>query len=207
MKLDPIDYRILFILQSEGRIPIQELARRARVSVPTIRQRLSKLINKGVIKRFTILLDPKYIAGYHDVFIWIDVKPSEITRVVNKLTRMEEVLGVYRIIGEHDLLLRVAVQSYADLDEFISKKISSIRGILSLRTNMVINVLKDEPSPKLMPGVSLRVYCAVCGKEIEGRPIKRRLDGKEYYLCCSTCASSFDRRTIMSGGVNASLNI
>ncbi len=167
------------------------------MSVPTIRQRLSRLLSEGVIRGFTVLLNPRYISGYHDVFIWINVKPSEITQVVNKLVDMEEVLGVYRIIGEHDLLVRVVVQSYADLDEFISRRLSSIRGILSLRTNMVINVLKDNPGPRLMPGMGLRVYCAVCGKEIDGRPIKRRIDEKEYYLCCSTCASYFDKKTAM----------
>lgn len=197
MKLDSVDYRILIILQREGRVPIQELARKARVSVPTVRQRISKLLREGVIKGFTVLLDPKYITGYHDVFIWINVRPSEISRVASKLTEMDEILGVYRIIGEHDILVRVVAQSYADLDEFISKKLSALKGVTGIKTNMVINVLKDEHGPKLMPGMGVRVYCAICGKEIDGKPIKRKIDEKEYYLCCSMCASSFDNKSVI----------
>ncbi|MEM1979810.1 MAG: Lrp/AsnC ligand binding domain-containing protein [Candidatus Caldarchaeum sp.] len=196
MELDQIDYRILAILQEDGRIPLSKLARKARVSVPTARQRLNRLVKEGVIQRFTILLDPKRVTGY-DIFIGLSVKPSDIAAVVEKLKNVDEVLGVYRTVGEHDLLVRLSVQSYAELDDFIANKLSTLNGIQGIKTNIVVNVVKDEPSPRLKPGTGIRIFCIICGKEIEGRPIKRTIEEREYYLCCNSCAELFDQKAAL----------
>ncbi|MDJ0270777.1 MAG: Lrp/AsnC ligand binding domain-containing protein [Aigarchaeota archaeon] len=196
LELDQIDYRILAILQEDGRISLSNLARKARVSVPTARQRINRLVKEGVIQRFTILLDPKRITGY-DIFIGISAKPADLAAIAEKLKNTEEVLGVYRTVGEHDLLVRLSVQSYAELDDFIAKKLSTLNGIQGIRTNIVVGVLKDEPGPRLKPGAGIRVFCVVCGKEIEGRPIKRTIEEREYYLCCNSCAALFDQKAAL----------
>ncbi len=196
MELDQIDYRILAILQEDGRIPVSKLARKARVSVPTARQRLNRLVKEGVIQRFTILLNPKRVTGY-DIFIGLSVKPSDIAAVVEKLRNIDEVLGVYRTVGEHDLLVRLSVQSYAELDDFIASKLSTLNGIQGIKTNIVVNVVKDEPGPRLKPGTGIRIFCIICGKEIEGRPIKRTIEEHEYYLCCNSCAKLFDQKAAL----------
>lgn len=193
MELDQIDYRILSILQEDGRIPLSELARKARVSVPTARQRVNRLVKEGVIQRFTILLNPKRVTGY-DIFIGISAKPADIGNVVEQLKNIEEVVGLYRTVGEHDLIVRLSVQSYAELDDFIANKLSTLNGIQGIRTNIVTNTIKDEPGPRLKPGAGIRVFCIICGKEIEGRPIKRAIEGREYYLCCNSCAEIFDQK-------------
>lgn len=196
MELDQIDYRILAILQEDSRIPLSKLARKARISIPTARQRINKLLKEGVIQRFTILLNPNSLLGY-DIFIGINAIPSEVLHIAEKLKEMDNVVGVYRAVGEYDLLVRLSLTSYAELDEFIAKTLSNTSGIQSIKTNIIISILKDEPSPRLKPGRGIRVYCAVCGKEIKEHPVKRVIEGREYYLCCSTCAGLFDEKTAL----------
>lgn len=194
LALDEIDYRILNILQEDSRIPISKLARQARVSIPTARQRINRMIKEGVIQRFTVLLDPSTILGY-DVLIGINVAPASLMQVAEQLRKLDNVIGVYRSVGEYDLLVRLSLSSYTELDEFLANAISKTPGIQSVKTNIIISILKDEPSPRLKPGRGIRIYCAVCGKEIKEIPIKRVVESKEYYLCCSTCANLFDERT------------
>ena len=195
MELDEIDYRILSILQEDCRISLSRLASKARISIPTARQRIKKLIEQGVIRRFTVVLDPSHLAGGYDTFIGISAPPSSIQELAERLKNEEEVLGVYRTVGEYDLLLRLSLTSYAELDNFISNKLSKHGEVHAIKTNVVIGILKDEPGPKLRPGAGIKVYCAVCGKEIVGSPLKRIVEGKTYYLCCSSCENLFDQKT------------
>ncbi len=194
MELDEIDYRILSILQEDSRTPLSKLARKARISIPTARQRINKLIKEGVIRRFTILLNPNILLEY-GVFIGINAPPAAVTQIMEQLKNTDNVVGVYRTVGEYDLLVRLSLSNYSELDEVLAKTLSKTPGIQAIKTNIVVSIIKDEPSPRLRPGKGIRVYCVVCGKEIKENPIKRIVDEKEYYLCCSTCANLFDERT------------
>ena len=193
MELDAIDYRILAILQENSRVALSSLARKARISVPTARQRIKKLEEEGVIRRFTVLLDPDHVSGY-DGFIGISASPAHIPLIAERLKEMDEVVGVYRTLGEYDLLVRLSLASHTELDRFIAEKLSKMQGIQAIKTNIVVGVLKDEPSPRLTPGRGIRVYCTTCGKEIREKPIRRTVDEKEYYFCCTTCVNLFDER-------------
>lgn len=72
-KLDEIDFKILSILQEDGRTPVAEIARQVKLASPSIHERISKLEQVGIIKGYTVILDSKKLGKDVTAFIGIRV--------------------------------------------------------------------------------------------------------------------------------------
>ena len=105
---------------------------------------------------------------------------------------MEEVVGLYVTTGECDLVVKVCVQDARMLEEFILRKLNKVAGIEGARSGVVVETAKEEYGPYIRPGFGIKVFCATCRKEIRDSPIKRVLQGVEYYFCCNTCMSTYE---------------
>jgi DNA-binding Lrp family transcriptional regulator len=62
LKLDRIDVEILRTLQENAGVPLKELASKVGLSIPAVRARIDRLMDLGVIKGFTVIVDPSRIA-------------------------------------------------------------------------------------------------------------------------------------------------
>ena len=69
--MDAIDLKIIDLLQKNARLSITELSRSISLSRPSTNERVTKLLEKGVIEKFTALISARKI-GYH-VYFYIQV--------------------------------------------------------------------------------------------------------------------------------------
>lgn len=147
MKLDKIDRKILEILQNNGRITNVQLAAEVGISPPAMLERVKRLENTGIIRRFVALVDPQKLG--RDILALVSISLAmhhlrsidEFTRSVNQL---EEVLECYHITGEEDFLLKVAVKNIVQYEDFILNKITRIPGINKIKTTFVLSTVKYE---------------------------------------------------------------
>lgn len=190
--LDETDILLLNALQKDSRRSLKELADLADISVPTARARLDRLVNSGVIRQFTVALDPQKLVGGMTAFIHLKVRLSDMEAVKVALSGMDEVMALYLTMGDCDLIARVCVSDARVLEEFILKKLSKVPAIESARSSVVVETTKEEYGAYIKPGFGIRVFCATCRKEIQDRPIKRVLQDVEYYFCCETCLSAYE---------------
>ncbi len=179
-------------LQKDSRQSLKEVARLADISVPTARSRLDRLVNLGVIRQFTVAVDPQKLIGGVTAFINLKVKLNDIHDVKGALSKLDEVMGLYLTTGECDLIVKVCTPNSRSLEEFILNKLSKVQGIEGARSSVVIETAKEEYGPYIRPGFGIRVFCATCRKDIKDSPIKRILQNVEYYFCCNTCVSSYE---------------
>ena len=191
-QLDETDILLIKVLQKDSRKSLKELARLTDVSVPTARARIDRLVNLGVIRQFTVAIDPQKLLGGVTAFINLKAKLAEIEAVKSALSQMEEVVGLYVTTGECDLVVKVCVQDARMLEEFILRKLNKVAGIEGARSGVVVETAKEEYGPYIRPGFGIKVFCATCRKEIRDSPIKRVLQGVEYYFCCNTCMSTYE---------------
>lgn len=191
-KLDEIDSLLIQALQKDSRQSLKELARLGDISVPTARARLDRLVSLGVIRQFTVAVDPEKLVGGVTAFVNLKVKLTGIESVKTALSEMDEVIGLYLTSGESDVVLKVCVPDAMTLEQFILKKLSKVEGIDAARSNVVMETAKEQYGPYIKPGFGIRISCATCRKEIKDSPIKRMLQGVEYYFCCETCLSSYE---------------
>ena len=79
--IDKIDISILDIIQNEGRISASEIAKDVNLSVPAVGERIKKLSEKGLIKKFVAILDHKKAGLDLTAFVLSLIHISEPTRL------------------------------------------------------------------------------------------------------------------------------
>ena len=127
--MDRTDLKILAILQEDASLPVAEIASRVNLSQTPCWRRIQKLEAQGVIARRVALLEPEKIGLGISVFVEIeaaDHSPSWLEGFAAAVAAMPEVMEVYRMAGDVDYLLRVAVGSMAEYDDFYRHLIAGV---------------------------------------------------------------------------------
>ena len=93
--LDAIDGQILEILQGDGRATVLEIAKRVKLSSPSVSERLKRLHRKGYIKRYVAILDEKKLGKQTTAFVHVSLKyPKYFPGFISKINEIPEVLGL-----------------------------------------------------------------------------------------------------------------
>ncbi|HEX5182398.1 MAG TPA: Lrp/AsnC family transcriptional regulator [Allosphingosinicella sp.] len=127
--MDATDLRILAILQEDCSLPVAEVANRVNLSQTPCWRRIQRLEESGIIARRVALADPDKIGFGLSVFVEIetgDHSDAWLGRFAEAVLDMPEVMEVYRMAGDVDYLLRIAVTSMADYDRFYRQLIASV---------------------------------------------------------------------------------
>lgn len=143
--LDETDYRILALLQTNGRMSNADLARQLKLSPPAIHARLRRLESQGVIRGYVALLDRERL-GY-DMLCFINVaiqvhQPQAVEQFRLAVKQMPEVLECHHVTGDYDYLLKVAVRNRKELERFVLDQLTPIPGIAKIYTSLVLREIK-----------------------------------------------------------------
>jgi Lrp/AsnC family leucine-responsive transcriptional regulator len=119
--LDDLNRRLLAELTADPRLRTTELARRLGVSAPTVRERVTRLEESGVIRGYRLEVDPGALGL--PVAAWIRLRPGpgQNQKIVDLATRTPEVVECHRISGEDCFLIRVQVAAIAGLEGILDK--------------------------------------------------------------------------------------
>lgn len=127
--LDKTDRKILEILQSDCTIPVSEIGKQIGLSTTPCWRRIQKLEEAGVIQSRVALLDPKKVNAGVTVFVAITTSTHSqewLEQFHTVIKTFPEVVEFYRMSGQVDYLLRVAVPDIEAYDIFYKKLISRI---------------------------------------------------------------------------------
>ena len=143
--LDEVDIQLLGLLQSEGRITNADLAKKVGLSPPSVLQRVRTLENAGLVKEYVALLDYEKL-GLR-ITAWVQITLSlhqdqAIERFRTQVSELAEVMECYHVSGDYDFLLKVVVRDMKAYEQFVSKRLSRIRGIGKINTSFVFGVNK-----------------------------------------------------------------
>ena len=132
-KLDEIDRKILFYLQTDCKIPYHEIGKRLKIAPSTVHNRVKRLIKKKIIKAFSAVLDPEKLGLNVVSWVGINTEPGKLREVAKKLVAYEEIQVVGAAYGDHDIIIQITCKDAKELSNFIRTKIKPIDGV------------KDEP--------------------------------------------------------------
>jgi Lrp/AsnC family transcriptional regulator len=127
--VDNTDRRILAILQADASLPVAEVAARVNLSQTPCWRRIQKLEEAGVIQGRVAILDPNRIGLGLTVFVEIETGDHSrewLERFAEAIHTMPEVMEVYRMAGDVDYLLRLAVANMAAYDDFYRRLIALV---------------------------------------------------------------------------------
>jgi len=134
--------KIIELLQENSRISYTEIAKILGVTETTVRKRIAELEKKGVIRKYTIEVDPSKL-GYKSVTILgLDVEPKYLLEAARKLAELKETRWVATSTGDHMIMAEIWTRDGEELFNLITKKISRIKGVKDLCPAIIMERVK-----------------------------------------------------------------
>jgi Lrp/AsnC family transcriptional regulator len=127
--MDATDLKILAILQEDASLSVAEVAGRVNLSQTPCWRRIQRLEEQGVIVRRVAILNPDSVGLGLTVFVEVETGDHSrewLETFAASVLGMPEVMEVYRMAGDVDYLLRLAVSNMAAFDTFYQKLISTV---------------------------------------------------------------------------------
>ena len=141
--LDALDRQILHELQEDCRIQYRELAKRTGKAIGTISNRIQNLIRKGVIKRWTIQIDPEALGYDFTAILHIKIDVVHINQINKELAKIKELYALYNVTGDDDIVALGRFVNRRHLDQVIHR-ILAIPHIQRTSTSLVLRQLKED---------------------------------------------------------------
>ncbi|MDQ6597157.1 MULTISPECIES: Lrp/AsnC family transcriptional regulator [Bacillus] len=120
--MDPLDIRLLELLQMDGRITLSELSKKLSLSRPSITERLKRLQEREIIEGFSARVCPKAVG--RDVIVFIQVSEMKIlsySDFENLLRDDPDIIECHRLTGSVSYLLKAAVTGMDHLSNLIDR--------------------------------------------------------------------------------------
>lgn len=151
--MDEIDRALLDILQRDATLSIAQMAEHVGLSPTPCWKRIQKLEAGGVITRRVALVDPQRVGVRLSVLVSIEAgehTPEWLERFSAAVAGMSEVMEVYRMAGDVDYLLRVAVADMAEYDRFY-RKLIAIAPMKNVTSRFAMECIKHTTAYPLHP--------------------------------------------------------
>ncbi len=141
-KLDEKDKKIIETLEKDSRTPYTVIADELEVSEATVRKRIDRMKERGIIKRFTVEIDPSRL-GYHMVtFLGLDVEPEYFLKAVENLSEIDEVKWVAKSTGDHMIMSEIWAKDNEHLSKIMTDKVGKIQGVRDLCPAIILEKIK-----------------------------------------------------------------
>ena len=131
------------MLQSDARASMRSIAERAGVSLGTVSNRVRRLEGSGVIRGYSVQLDPELSGWELTVVIGLRIQKGRLIEIQEKIAKDNRVYGAYDVTGEFDSMIIARARDRRDLDD-LSKNVISIDGVESSVTHLVLNTVKES---------------------------------------------------------------
>ncbi|MEP0233393.1 Lrp/AsnC family transcriptional regulator [Roseibium sp.] len=145
MKIDDIDRQLLEELLGDARLPLKELASRVGLSSPSVSDRLRRLEEGGVIRGFTIDVDPRAVGYLFQTMVRVRPLPGTLHVVQKMLQDIPQITECDKVTGEDCFIARLHVRSMEELDEILDK--------VSEKSETSTAVVKAQPVTRRLPPI------------------------------------------------------
>lgn len=147
--LDAIDRRVLRLLQENGRLTNAALAEAVGLTATPLLQRIRKLEQRGVIRKYVALIEPAAVDRSTMAFVLVKLAAHSLTtheHFLAAVRNMPEVLECHHIAGDEDFLLKVVVRDIREYESFLLHRLSPITEVDRVKTTFVLSTSKSETS-------------------------------------------------------------
>jgi DNA-binding Lrp family transcriptional regulator len=136
---DEIDEKIIHILQDDSRRAFVDIANEIGLSESAVRRRVKNLVDRAIIKRFTIELGA---SDKTSAITLISVaSTADSSAVSNRLMELTGVKVVYEITGQYDIAAIIAAPAIVDINKCIDD-IRKIEGVSDTDTVIILKTMR-----------------------------------------------------------------
>jgi len=140
---DEMDLKILDMLEKDGRMAFTDIARELGVNEATVRKRVLGMQVRGVIRRFSVVVDHGKLGMNTVAIVGIEADPAKLLDIAQKLCDFKELKCVATSTGDHMIMTEVWTRNGLELTRLISDKIGKIDGVKRICPALILEKLKD----------------------------------------------------------------
>ena len=143
MELDKVDKEIINILIENSTLSYRGVAKRIKVSVATVMNRVKRLEKEGIIKRYTTIIDYEKIGYDIEVLVEIRIAQGMLLEVERKIASDPNVFAVYDLTGDFDAAILARFKTRRKMDNFL-KRIQTYDFVERTDTRLILNTVKEK---------------------------------------------------------------
>lgn len=133
--MDELDRRILSILRRDARKPYTEIAETVGTSEGTVRNRVERMTDDGIIERFTVATQTGNVKAMIELDVAVDVNTSNLGGTV---AEWEEVDFVWQVSGEEDIVLVVDAADTQSVNQLITRA-RELEEVVNTKTRLILD--------------------------------------------------------------------
>ena len=141
--MDEFDQRIVGVLVENARISLKDLAQQVGLSSPSTAERLRRIEERGILKSFTIDVDPKALGYNFQVIVRINPLPGALHLIEQAIKEIPEFVECDKVTGEDCFIGRLWVRSIEQLDQVLDR--------ISDRAQTNTCIIKATPVKRRLP--------------------------------------------------------
>lgn len=141
--LDDLDRRIVEILVDDARISLKELARRVNLSSPSTSERLRRLEERGVIRAFTVDIDPHALGYTLQAIVRIRPLPGKLHQVQKLIEDIPQFSECDKVTGDDCFIARLHIRSIDELDKILDQ--------ITDKAETNSSIVKAQPVKRRLP--------------------------------------------------------
>ena len=144
-EIDKKDKKILEVLEESSNLSTHKMSKKTLIPVTTINNRIRKLKELGVIKKYTVEIDRKKLGFGLSAYIFIKVSLRElkqegitIRELINLIKKNPNIESVENVTGDVDIILRIHASNINEINDYVINTISGYKGIDNTKTSLVL---------------------------------------------------------------------
>lgn len=139
--MDDLDRALIAHLKQDGRASVTNIAGHLAISRATVADRIDRLQQRGIIKRFTVELSEGHVEEVIRSVMMIEVAANRETAVTRALQRMPEIVQLHTTNGSWALVAHLETRTLAQFDQTL-RKIQHIPGVQNSETCLLLDRAK-----------------------------------------------------------------
>ncbi len=144
--MDAIDTGILSILQQNARTSVKDISDAVSLSAPSVKERIVKMTDSGLIREFTTVLEPKLLGKNLTAFMFLTLKLANVNdKFLSMIESEPDVLSCYYLTGDFDYMIQIVTTDSSQLEKVLSK-IKSTQEVARTRTVIALSTKKEKHS-------------------------------------------------------------
>lgn len=133
--MDDLDRQILSILRRDARTPYTEIADRVGTSEGTVRNRVERLVEDGIIERFTVATSTGNVKSMIELSVDVNVDTSAVS---DRIIEWKEVDSVWQVSGDQDIVLVVDAADTERVNELITRA-RELDEVVNTKTRLILD--------------------------------------------------------------------
>jgi Lrp/AsnC family transcriptional regulator for asnA, asnC and gidA len=135
--------KLLKMLSDDAHVSLRKMGREVGLSTSGVRRRIKQLERSGLIKQYSVLIDPRKFGFGVMAFVSVDVDSRGMREIVRSLSRCHHVCELHHTTGGHGLMLKIRARDVESLNKFVDDRIQSFDSVKSVRTIVAMETVKE----------------------------------------------------------------